>query len=728
MSTTTSSRNNERRRPVFGFDFRALARAVALLWAIVLAGCSSPQESPAACLGAAACACYPNGTCDGLLVCSETGLCGARANCAPGTRDCTCADAGACLGTDVACRAGTCVSTVGEVGAACFANRTCVGDAQCVNETCVTCTVGTEGCPCRSDKTCASTNLGCDPRASRCVRADLIDDQPPAMATRCFTPCRADLTGDGGVIARCGADGLIEGCLPGATCVQGTCARADAGVAAAAGVSCTGPTDCPAFQTCVAGTCASTCDYDSDCGGVRRCHLHVCREPCDSTVTACSAQNGQSVACSIVDGTRGFCMPTVPPSGAAQTAVSASFSLDEAAFRLTNRAPTARIRVRNDGLQSIAFTLRKREHREPGSSGADTILVDAPSASPPVFAMPFIQMAVDGRPLQAGSSITSARVVPGATVEFTVDATNGNTPAQWEGVLEVSSDGGVQSVRISYASSLDGRWAGTVHLFSRFDTSVTPANAVQGDDSLAAVLRRSWTAPEPSSGTTQANNALVARWRLFVRDVATGGGTSTFSLSEWDAVVSATVTESWNQPQAVGCGAPACYLTLATGSGLQQLSADRRLVPTGAIELPFAVDLAAIGPAFAGAVDSNVALDFPGSPAVNLQLESSDFTRGSLSLRRVTSLTARSILGARTVLTDASSSCSNDSAESLQPWLVDAFAGRSARKARARCENAATNPAPSGATPRAIEASPTHSPSRTAAVDSGPSSSSTAPS
>lgn len=519
-------------------------------------------------------------------------------------------------------------------------------------------------------------SLACDSRNGKCVRADLIDDQPPALANRCFTPCRADLVGDAGVVARCGADGLMEGCLPGSSCVQGACVQSDAG-AGSTGLACTRPTDCPSFQTCVAGTCASTCDYDSDCGGVRKCHLHVCREPCDSTAAACPAQNGQSFACTIVDGTRGFCMPTVPASAAPQTAVSASFSLDEDTFRLTNRAATARIKVRNDGLQSIAFTLRKREHREPGtqgSSGTDTLVVDAPTAVPPVFAMPFVRMAVDGGALQAGSSITSARVAPGAVAEFVIDATSGTTPAQWEGVFDVSSDGGVRSVRVSYASSLDGRWAGAVHLFSRFDTSVTPASAVQGDESLAAVLRRSWTDPE----TTSANNALVAKWRGFVRNVANGGGSSTFSLSEWDAVVSSTVTESWRQPQAIaGCPSAACYLTLATGTGLQALSADTKLIPTGAIELPFAIDVAASGSAFVGAVDSNVALDFPGSPLANLQIDSAEFATGSLSLRRVTSLTASSVLGARTVLTDTRASCDADSAESPLPWLVDAFLGRS---------------------------------------------------
>lgn len=638
----------------------------------LISGCSS--EGASRCVGAAACACYPNGTCDGLLVCNAEGTCGARPGCAAGVRDCTCDDAGACEGQDLACRSGVCSSTIGDVGSACFANRTCNGDAQCENGTCVSCTAGTEGCPCRADQTCASTTLACDSRVSKCVRADLIDDQPPALANRCFTPCRADLASDAGVVARCGADGLIDGCLPGSNCVQGTCVAGDAG-AAGTGVSCTRATDCPSFQTCVAGSCASTCDYDSDCGGVRRCHLHVCREPCDSNASACAAQNGQSSACTIVDGTRGFCMPTVPASAAPQTSVSASFSLDEDTFRLTNRAATARIKVHNDGLQSIAFTLRKREHREPGTlSGTDALVVDAPTATPPVFAMPFVRMAVDGGALQAGSSITSARVVPGAAAEFLIDATSGTTPAQWEGVLEVASDGGVRSVRVSYASSLDGRWAGTVHLFSRFDTSVTPASAVQGDETLAAVLRRGWTDPE----TTLANNALVAKWRGFVRNVANGGGSSTFSLSEWDAVVSSTVTESWRQPQAIaGCPAAACYLTLATGTGLQSLSADTKLIPTGAIELPFAIDVAATGSAFVGAVDSNVALDFPGSPLANLQIDSSEFATGSLSLRRVTSLTASSILGARTVLFEANTSCSDDSAESLQPWLVDSFAGRS---------------------------------------------------
>lgn len=642
---------------------------------LLIAGCSSEGAAP--CRGAASCACYPNGTCDGLLACSPEGTCGARPNCLAGSLDCRCDDAGACQGANLACRAGVCTSSVGEVGSACFANRTCSGDAQCSNGTCVSCTAGTEGCPCRADQTCASVSLACDSRNGKCVRADLIDDQPPALANRCFTPCRTDLVGDAGVVARCGADGLMEGCLPGSRCVQGACVQSDAG-AGSTGLACTRPTDCPSFQTCVAGTCASTCDYDSDCGGVRKCHLHVCREPCDSTAAACPAQNGQSFACTIVDGTRGFCMATVPASAAPQTAVTAAFSIEQSALRLTNRAPSGRIKVRNDGLQSVAFTMRKREHREPGprgNSGEDTLIVDAPAATPPVFAMPFVRIGVDGGALQAGSSITSASIAPGGTAEFVVnvDATGGPPPPQWEGVFEVTSEGGVRSVGVSYTSTLDGRWSGSVHLFSRFDTALSVPTPSPADVSLADVLRRAWT----DSSQVNAKNALLAKWSTFTRNVAAGSGTASFSLSEWDAIVASIVTESWKQPQLACAGAAACYLVSSTSAGLQQLSDSRDAIPTGAVEFPFAVDVAAAGSSFAGAVDSNVALEFPGFPAANLALDTTVYASGALSLQRVTSLAATVYLGARTVAADATTPCAAPLTESKQPWLVDSFTGPS---------------------------------------------------
>ncbi|MCP4664015.1 MAG: hypothetical protein GY856_52195, partial [bacterium] len=153
------------------------------------------------------------------------------------------------------------------------------------------CETGSLNCGCYGNETC-DLNL-------TCVDGQCIDERVPPANPKCYTPCKRGAVLDG-IYRVCEEDGLMEGCIGGAMCVDGTCILptpfageiGDGGVADG-GVDdgCTTDEDCPGFQTCIQSNCYSDCEIDEDCSEGDGCYLRVCRPLCEFENTACPAKS-----------------------------------------------------------------------------------------------------------------------------------------------------------------------------------------------------------------------------------------------------------------------------------------------------------------------------------------------------------------------------------------------------------------------------------------------------
>jgi hypothetical protein len=134
--------------------------------------------------------------------------------------------------------------------------------------------------------------------AGECFDASSL---PPTTKT-CHTPCLQDLLAAGKV---CDADGLIEGCIDGKACVDGSCVEPGSPKP-----SCASDIECPFFQVCLQGGCYSNCAVNADCPQGQGCNKKACRQPCQVTApNACP----QGMSCASSDGVGGVLRP---PRGA----------------------------------------------------------------------------------------------------------------------------------------------------------------------------------------------------------------------------------------------------------------------------------------------------------------------------------------------------------------------------------------------------------------------------
>ena len=119
----------------------------------------------------------------------------------PGKQDCACLENNRCYqsaaGLQMLCQEGVCVEPVCgsesdlQKGCLCGDGALCEGDLICINGNCIEDTGQTREAP---------TN------------------------PICYTPCRGGgLTMADGSFATCDSDGLMQGCLNGSACVDGTC-------------------------------------------------------------------------------------------------------------------------------------------------------------------------------------------------------------------------------------------------------------------------------------------------------------------------------------------------------------------------------------------------------------------------------------------------------------------------------------------------------------------------
>ncbi|MEM6730173.1 MAG: hypothetical protein AAF658_01380, partial [Myxococcota bacterium] len=676
--------------------------------------------SPSCRTGNLGCACFNDGSCDLGGLC-ESGWCMAS-DCIAGRENCPC-DEGSC-GDGLVCLADTiCVDDVGYPGGECLANQTCRSGARCEAGTCFACVPGQMGCDCADGAVCA-TGLAC--LAGRCIAEGSLVGQIPDDPV-CYTPCSDDLRRPDGTILTCDAEGLLEGCLEGTSCVGGTCLE-NASVPFFNGPSseelaqvpsCTSNVDCPDYQACIQGKCFSQCEDSGDCDQPLVCHRKVCRVPCDVENEPCPS----GAVCEADEGTSGFCFDVDDPTVTGALA-DGGFRILDTRVDFSAVTDSGSVFVYNSGPRQSTLRVRKGYHSEFHEDPSDDRRVSSTvngqscetvgecplewltmgwqSSSVTVALSPvqLLEVSVGGgceaEPIQCQSDADCGSGLSGnvcnsdgfcecdpnadnappacedataclARLDFAGAASFGDdTITSWQGEVTVELPGREQdTVFFQYRAGSEGRWVGTAHYYANFeDTGVNEWVAGGRSDADLALVQ----------------NALVTQWGAFRR------GDLPWELFE--ALLRATETESWRFPNVQArCDDAACYLhDRGEGIGVYSSSLRTQPIPTGAVELPFGMnvtpDREASGFEAVGKIDSSGTLHYPGEPVVNLTFETDPGQClpgfGEDCVAFLQDFGAQIVVGGRYLADDGDLGCDerpDGTYKRLEfPWLVDGFA------------------------------------------------------
>lgn len=550
-----------------------------------------------------------------------------------------------------------------------------------------------------------------------CVLGKCVEDTGQTLEApskpKCYTPCK------GG--PDCDEEGLQEGCIGGLECIKGSCTPPEMKDSAKsqtadpivqpsgepdAGVSefgtCAAEGDCPEHQACIAGRCYSDCDADDDCRMDRACVMHVCRLPCTATESHCAADE----ACVLIDGETGFCK-SLAEAGPAIQLPEGTFSVegdgnpDSSRVLFGSSKQTGTFTIKNDSPETGTFTVTKASHVGITADGQE-VSQDDPLAW-----------------LAMGAGDDEPTVVDSLTVEVDGDGEAEVRLAEpdmndfdgWDGTLSVSHPTmGTRTVDLSYKASQEGPWAGhMVFLASGFgEEGLDEWLADKHDDTKTRVL----------------GNAFLQRWTAF-RD-------GKLTLEEFEAMLTATEEGAW-QFESVKSRCPskgsvnpdvACYLSnTPDGISVYSESIADFPVPSGATKLPIAMNLKRDSGAedftWAGKIDSNIALHYPGDPYVSIRFATDPNLcggEGDDCKAAIEEFGVQLAVGGRYATTTSDTSCS--AAEGFQqvtvPWLVEGFGGGAGSHHECRDERlpfgdmmdvhalnanlAGSNPIPDGAT------------------------------
>ncbi len=279
--------------------------------------------------------------------------------------------------------------------------------------------------------------------------------------------------------------------------------------------------------------------------------------------------------------------------------------------------------------------------------------------------------------LESVAETIQVEIPPHDSVKLSVTNAGGTSAVRWTGALDIVHprlNGG--RVELTFDTKPDGQWTGTAHYFADFGTSNV----------------ETWAAlPNPTPGGGEAGtkndvsvvnnvgNALIQRWTAFRR------GKITFK--EFQAVLTATETESWRNPELVAkCGKSAvCYPTSETTSGIATYSdnAQTAPVPTAIVSHPMAINVRVLDgnpTTMTGRIESATAMHYAGNPGIAIAFSgavaSCPTTLPTACLNFVTALEADVDVGGRYTSHGVSGACAQlGGADALRalPWLVPGF-------------------------------------------------------
>lgn len=633
--------------------------------------------------GTTGCVCRASSGClDEADACSD-GVCMPR-GCQAGELNCECLS-GTCnanLHCNTSLGGGTCVDGTGHPGGPCPKEGSCFGHSRCdtSTDTCIHCDAGSQGCVATEAGGC---NEGLKRSAGRChAPLDVKPDDPV-----CYTRCRDDLGGAGDL--SCDAQGFVEGCVGEFTCEDGSCVQPGQPVP-----SCETEGQCPDHQDCIEGRCYSTCSTRDQCPTGYVCSRHACRIPCDRRTNE-ALRCGDGFYCHLRNSDSGVCMPKLEPTdddGVPATRVTGDFQVSHDAIIFTdipadaNQRRSVFVDIELDAEEQTLFTVERTEERLYDSLG-ELLLERASSEGE--LPLAFVELGLDdGQPVagalevsvpaDCGSECPRIRLSLPAELGLRSDAT------RWEGTIEIRSRLGLRTVKLSHATTIEGRWTGSMHYFATF-----------GEVGLSQ-----WARGDTKDDAGGVSNALIRSWAAYRRGNLDG-------FEEMRAVLDATTTELWRRSDVkAACGTEpgdcgtACYPYddgTGAGGGIQEYTAEQcgtARIPTGAVEHPIALNLRkdrddnGAGYRIAGKIDSEVALHYPGDPAFAIRFAGDpadpahceadgvpDDCALFVSTAVEDTLLADVAVGARTEPAD-DGSCPTGLAPAAHPWLLTDFTGR----------------------------------------------------
>ncbi|MFO0749967.1 MAG: hypothetical protein U1F43_30505 [Myxococcota bacterium] len=666
-------------------------------------------QSHACAQGTLGCGCFGDFTCtppgDGSLLVCQQGVC-AQADCVPGAEGCGCLAAGAC-GAGLSCQAGRClaagcqpgdlgcgcaagtcntggtcdnaicVEVTGHSEGPCYANRTCIDGNRCnlATNTCVACAPGSAACSCLGNGTCLD-GLVC--AAGHCIAESGQVDELRNTLDTCFSPCTESVQLGDGTYIPCSSDGLMEHCLDGTSCVQGSCVPVGDGPR-----TCANDLECPSYEACISGQCHSECNYDSECADGLRCHAKVCRQPCLASQAACPTGN----ACVTVDGEAGYCMPGPEPTGDPVTTVDGTLEVTHTVRTFTNTQVRSAFTIINNSPRNADVQVRFTREVHPDALGGSvvdtanpvswmTMGLAAVPATPPASTDDGETNALATTTVPAGQHTLSFILGPGSSRVVVLDQAYNSVRPLWDGDLVVSANSfGSQAISLHFRGLPDGQWNGHIYYFANFrDSQINAWKANKSNAALAA----------------DTQNAFIAGWTRF--------RTGAITLDELKAMLDATVHETWNHPSVknvcsrtsgngiAGAGRPngACYLyDNALGFSVYSEDVNQLQVPSGAVELPFSMNIKPVTAGslqYSGRINSDTALQYAGLPKVDLKFgtnPASPVCAGGNCRADITGFDSTITVGARYASTAADPNCTSTPAGSYDltaiPWFVMGF-------------------------------------------------------
>jgi hypothetical protein len=532
--------------------------------------------------------------------------------------------------------------TPGRLGGACFEDGRCDPGLTCEDGRCLPCNRGTLACACAEG--------GCV-EGLVCVDDQCIEAAP--APTECYTPCASARVDTDGRFIECPADGLMPGChLDGQTCRGGACLPPGAPEP-----TCTRDLDCPDWQACEAGRCASNCTADHQCPSDARCVRKVCRQTCDIEAAMCP----EGEACESPDGVAGHCVPGLPAEGEPQLGSAGAIEVSRPALILSDFEDSAVFSVINPTDAQQTVVVRKLDHLVVEDDGTRDRRRDADARIPCDMPCDEREVAIEARCLEAGDSPAvcaqevaadraacdpqrqcplawldlglqgearrqqsiELQIAPRSRLAVEVSNAGGAFGVRWEGTLEIWHETlGTRRISLNYKQKVDGHWSGSMYSFAQFAT---------GGLAEWRALPHGGEAPPFGRGTRDDDEARNRLQNAFLRQWATFRA-GRMGLAEFRAVLASTRTESWNQPgildaceEETGNQNARCYPFEGTRFGVKPYTFDHLAtpVPNGVVELPIGLYLRGVPGDEAqieGRIDSSIALHYAGGPAVTIRL------------------------------------------------------------------------------------------------------------
>ncbi len=476
---------------------------------------------------------------------------------------------------------------------------------------------------------------------------------------KCYIPCKTDLVVDDTII-KCSSEGLMEYCLEGTECRNGSCISTlskdkndkISEIAYIAdndneGNSCESNCDCTDFQRCNEdGICESECESSSDCTDSKRCYRKVCRQECSNEIS-CPA----GYFCNIESEDSGICMPECGSDDENNDENTHKMVVNKKIISFSNTFVNSTFTISHDSPFSETFTIKKVSHSWINEEG-DLKKVKENSMS-------WIKIGVAGE--ESSEQEITVDVPAGDGLTINIIDTGDDVSTQWTGKIKIiSEDMGERDLKLKYATLPEGQWSGKIYYFANF-----------GDRNLD-----NWVA-DKSGSFSNIGNAFMQKWAAFRKGV--------LNYNEFNAILTATIDGSWNwksvkdKCREENSENSVCYLYSDTdgNGGAYEYSSDILVdpIPSGLSVMPIAINLKKESTkSYEGTIVTSNSLHYPGDPKLTLSFKNDPLVcsnSGDTCLSYIDEMESNIYIGGRYVLKDGS--CDSNFKTIKTPWLIPGF-------------------------------------------------------